>query len=390
MAYYDKQRGRWRANFSVSGKRTTEVLLDGHGKPFLKKSQVKDAIYAEKLLITAAEKAAAEAGALSTDPRKKALPKMFGEAVFQYLETLPEGSGNRRNRRDHLARILRLLPADTKLSEIDEGTLTRVLADLRKEPLRVYVGGPKVAAEDKWKPEYWRDHPNGGKLSEQSVHHHMISIGAVLGHSVKLRALDTKPEMPKASPPDRLPNPIRPSHLKRLIEAAPQHLRDGLMIGSWLPARQREIWGMKLRHVDLEDNVVRFDAETSKNREGKAIPIAKPLRPVLERLVAEAREAGREHLLVWAPPGGGERRPIKHPRSAWEATLKRAGLENAGYRLHDCKGHFTTELLRKGVHPHVVRELSRQADLETTLRYVRRMSTDNARDAIGRLEMDAA
>ncbi|WP_270935450.1 tyrosine-type recombinase/integrase [Falsiroseomonas oryzae] len=385
MARYDRRIGRWRANFTLDGRRITNVLRGKDGRPITERSRdaAKRAIAAEQALKETLQEEAAQ----TPKPGKPGMLEFFGEAVIAYLETLPEGSGNRRNRRDHLSRILRLLPAETPLTEITEGRLVHLLADLRREPLKIYVGGPRLPDAGREQAKYWRPHPQGRLLSEQSVHHHLVSIGAVLRHARQLRALQEVPKLPRAAPPDRLPNPIRPEHLRRLLDAAPQHLRDGMMLGAWLPARQREIWSMTLRHVDLVDGVVRFDADMSKNGEGIAIPIAKPLRPVLERLVTEARAAGRQHLLVWTPPNKGALpRPIRHPKTAWRATLKRAGLENAGYRLHDLKGHWTTELLRRGVVPHLAMELSRHADLETTLRYVRRLSTDTARDAVARLD----
>jgi integrase len=389
MAYYDKARGRWRANVSFGGARITHVLADETGKLFNKNDRASEklAIIAEDKLKAAHEAEAAKAA----KPGQPGIPKMLGEAVALYLDTRKEGSGNWRNRRDHLGRILRILPADTKLSAINGGRIAEVLAALRLEPIRVYIGGPRVAEDERWKPEYWRAHPDGRLLSEQSVHHHIVSLGAVLGHAVKLEAIPKKPEMAKASPPDRLPNPIRPEHLKRLLKVASPHVRDGIMIGAWLPARQREIWTMTVQWVDLEANLVHLPAETAKNKQDIPIPIARPLRPVLERLVAEARAAGRQHLLVWQPPGkSAQPRPIKHPKTAWKATLRRAELDWTGYRLHDLKGHFTTELLRTGARIMTAMELSRHADVATTMRYVRKLGTNEARDAIDLLDMDAA
>ena len=86
-----------------------------------------------------------------------------------------------------------------------------------------------------------------------------------------------------------------------------------------------EILHLEWERVDFGRRVAWLDAGTTKNGEGRGIPLN-------ESTVLGLRAVERVHTRGYFTY---EARPMRAVRSAWERSLRRAGIEN--FRFHDLR-----------------------------------------------------
>lgn len=104
------------------------------------------------------------------------------------------------------------------------------------------------------------------------------------------------------------------------------------------------------RQVDVAAGTVRLDTGTTKNGEGRLLPMTQELRALLEarREYNDAVQRGKGEIIPWAPwVFHRDGKPIKSFRRDWRTACKRAGMP--GMIPHDFRRTAVRTLVRVGV-----------------------------------------
>ena len=155
--------------------------------------------------------------------------------------------------------------------------------------------------------------------------------------------------------------------------------------------RRAEALGLRRSWLDLDAGVVRLPADEQKAREEQLLPIPARVRPLLQRLERDARQAGRQHLVVYRDPKTGSHRPVKSIKSAVARAMREAGIE--GKRFHDSRGSFVMDLIEAGVDHATTQGAARRRDFDTTRAYIKLADQKRrraAQDKVDRLHRDEA
>jgi integrase len=139
---------------------------------------------------------------------------------------------------------------------------------------------------------------------------------------------------------------------RALSGALPDHQKVMATIAYYTGMRLGEIKGLRWDQVDFADNLLRLDPGTTKNDEGRTIPLFGEIRSALKqwRTYTESRWPG----LAWICHYKGK--PITEYKRAWKTALKRVGLE--GRKFHDFRRTGVRNLIRAGVPEAVAMKIS--------------------------------
>jgi len=140
--------------------------------------------------------------------------------------------------------------------------------------------------------------------------------------------------------------------------------------------RQGEAFDLLWQHVNVEQRVIVVVGGTAKSGNTRTIPMT-PL--VYETLKAWQQQAPTSTRVFPADNGGR----LDNVRKSWASILKTAKIE--GFRWHDMRHDFASQLVMKGVPLNTVRELCGHAQFETTLRYAN-LSSSHKAEAVALLD----
>lgn len=117
--------------------------------------------------------------------------------------------------------------------------------------------------------------------------------------------------------------------------------------------RRGELTGLTWDRVNFSGKLLTVTAATSKSSKTRHIPLNKEALSVLTRWHKQ-HPTGRVF-------------PITSQKKAWAGLLTSAKLVD--FRLHDCRHHFASWLVMRGVDLNTVRELLGHSDIKMTLKY---------------------
>lgn len=117
--------------------------------------------------------------------------------------------------------------------------------------------------------------------------------------------------------------------------------------------RRGELTGLTWASVNLEAKMMTVTAATSKSSKTRHIPLNAEAVAVLTRWQKQ-HPAGRVF-------------PVASQKKAWGKLLTDAKI--ADFRFHDCRHHFASWLVMRGVDLNTVRELLGHSDIKMTLKY---------------------
>lgn len=233
--------------------------------------------------------------------------RSFAEAVGSYLNAEDRAAGDQR-------RLLRIMTAlgDVRLSQVDQAAVQRVRA--------------KILAAD---------------ASPATVRRGVITpIRAVLNHAHEIGWCDV-PKFRVPKQPEGRTRYLLPAEAERLIAAAAPHIQTLVLVLLDTGARMSEALELDWRDVDLTGGrVIFWRTKTGHRRNATISPrtiAALASLPHREGRVIRWQH-GRRRISEYADrqrEGGGQ---IK---TAWKATLRRAGLD-AELRPHDLRHSWAT------------------------------------------------
>lgn len=130
--------------------------------------------------------------------------------------------------------------------------------------------------------------------------------------------------------------------------------------------------GLEWRNVNLKEGWIRLEGGTTKNNDGRTIPILPALHPVLSALWEERRQ--QQSITPWVFTLRGK--PIASIRSAFESARAEAGLPQR--KIHDTRRTFRRYLALAGVSDKVGQSIMGHKDLRTYQAYFPVVDQDKA------------
>ena len=159
----------------------------------------------------------------------------------------------------------------------------------------------------------------------------------------------------------------------RLLAAASPHLRSIIIAALDSGMRRGEILGQRWEHVDLGRGLLFVTRSKTAGGEGREIPLTRRL----HALLAVSTEP-RGPIFVF------KGRPIRIIKSAWKATIRRAGIRY--YRFHDLRHTFNTRLMEAGVMQEIRKALMGHSSGEEINSIYTHIEVPVKREAIRKLE----
>ena len=201
-------------------------------------------------------------------------------------------------------------------------------------------------------------------------------IRSTLRHAKEAGFLESLPEFPRLPKPGvTIQHALTSEDVTRILLATPAPHRLALEIAAYTGLRAGEVRGLKWGDVDLERGIIVVRRSRSygieaapKSGHERAVPIHPRLRSLLSNSAKRPKQA------YVTGPSGGEPWGQNAVRHAFQSACKRIGLE--GFRLHDLRHAFVTELFRSGASAPVVQKLAGHQHLTTTQRYAHTVLPD--------------
>lgn len=140
---------------------------------------------------------------------------------------------------------------------------------------------------------------------------------------------------------------------KLLRAALPDHVKVPLIIGYWTGMRAGEIVMLKWEQIDLERGLLRLEPGTTKNNQGRLIPLVKE--------VSEALWQWKQQTLLrypscpWVCHFRGERLE-RVPKTTWQKVCEQVGLK--GKLFHDLRRTAVRNMVRAGISERVAMAIS--------------------------------
>ncbi|MGO9267665.1 MAG: tyrosine-type recombinase/integrase [Candidatus Binataceae bacterium] len=197
----------------------------------------------------------------------------------------------------------------------------------------------------------------------------------------RLREALVKREADLRASRDRF-NDWREARNKKRLPARPEgyvdHVHPLVLLALNTGLRRGELFSLKWADIDAESGMLTVRAAAAKSGDSRRVPLNDEAQEVLKTW-RQQRKPEDDHDFVF--PGVDGARLTKMNKS-WATVCKLAKLSN--FRLHDCRHHFASRLVQRGIDLNVVRELMGHADLKMTLRYGH-LSPENLKAAVAKL-----
>jgi integrase len=140
---------------------------------------------------------------------------------------------------------------------------------------------------------------------------------------------------------------------KLLRAVLPDHVKIPLIIAYWTGMRAGEIVMLRWEQINLERGLLRLEPGTTKNNQGRLIPLVKE---VTEALWQWKQWTLRHYLSCpWVCHFRGERLE-RVPKGTWKTACERVGLK--GKIFHDLRRTAVRNMVRAGISERVAMTIS--------------------------------
>jgi integrase/recombinase XerD len=132
--------------------------------------------------------------------------------------------------------------------------------------------------------------------------------------------------------------------------------------------RRTEMTKLRVKDIDLLNDVINIPGDASKNRYDGTITIPADLKPLLERHIQNARQDDYLFSAMDFKPGSKQLIP-KKITDTWIVFGKNVGLDTSSYQFYSLKDTGITYLFEMGVPALHIRDQARHKDLKETMKY---------------------
>jgi site-specific recombinase XerD len=234
-------------------------------------------------------------------------------------------------------------------------------------------------------------------LSSVTIHLKLNVLSALFSRYVRMGVLPRNPvdQVTKPGRPSEEPRAIPQEDLEVLLNTSmTSRERAFLFTLLCIGLRKGELIGLNCGDTDwrANDGQGQIRARGKGNKE-RLLPMPAVLRPVLLEYLAERVDRRNDPVFLGAT---GRRMTMSTFQRVKSQLFRRAGLAGRGYRAHDLRHTFCTQLVQNGTDIRTAQELMGHADLSTTARYLssdmrhKREAVDRLPISIGRPDGDGA
>lgn len=185
--------------------------------------------------------------------------------------------------------------------------------------------------------------------------------------------LDSFPRIRMLSEPKRRVRFLSRQEADALLEALSAHLRPVVSFGLATGCRMGEILNLEWTRVDFDRRVAWLDHGTTKNGEGRGIPLN------TDAILALRAVEGQHDRWCFTYQG----RRMERVGSGWKRALRRAGI--TGFRFHDLRHTWASWHVTNGTSLQELMELGGWKSYEMVLRYAH-LAPDHLSHAAARIE----
>lgn len=255
--------------------------------------------------------------------------RLWQDAVVRYLQETEGIKRSYHDDKDHLRQLDPYL-RDKRLSEINMDTLWPFIND-RKQ----------------------RD-----GVANSTVNRAMEIVRRILNLAVEEWIWLVKaPKVRMLPEPKRRIRFLTHPEADRLLEVLPKHLRPVVQFALATGCRMSEILHLEWQRVDLKRRVAWLDPGTTKNGEGRGLPLNN------DAVLALRSVQGKHPEWCFTYEG----KVMQRVGSAWDRSLRRAGIEN--FRFHDLRHTWASWHVMSGTSLQELMELGGWKSYEMVLRY---------------------
>ena len=213
-----------------------------------------------------------------------------------------------------------------------------------------------ISMESLW--PFIHDRRDRDKVTNATINRAMEIVRRILNLAYhEWRWIERVPRLRMLTEPKRRIRFLTRPESECLLLALPQHLRPVVQFALATGCRRSEILRLEWRRVDLNRRVAWLDPGTTKNGEGRGIPLNSDAVLALRSVQGQHPE--------WCFTYQGK--PMDIVGSAWKRSLKRAGLSN--FRFHDLRHTWASWHVMAGTSLQELMELGGWKSFEMVLRY---------------------
>ena len=163
---------------------------------------------------------------------------------------------------------------------------------------------------------------------------------------------------------------LSPAEFESLMKHAETHLKNLLSAGYYTGMRKGEILKLIWEKVDLNRRLISLEAEDTKDREARDIPICPELYEILCSMPNRVQAAGTDNHVFQYKGKQISFNFVRSLKSACkEAGIKYGRFEKGGFIFHDLRHTFNTNMRKAGVPETVIMEITGHSTREMFDRY---------------------